>query len=95
MLKKSGFSVKQVERLALERSHGLRVAFCRLYCQFPDRCIVVLDETHVAGPAMVRRRGWEPIGRLLEALAPGPRARARFSSTVAISYTRGIFGAIC
>lgn len=57
MLEKIGFSVKQVERLALERSQALRVAFCRLYRHVPDRCIVVLDETHVAGPAMVRRRG--------------------------------------
>lgn len=90
-LKKIGFSVKQVERLALKRSHALRVAFSRLYFQVPDRCIVVLDETHVAGLAMVRRRGWARIGRPLEALAPDPRARARFSSTVAISCTRGIF----
>lgn len=72
--------------MALERSHESRVAFCQLYRQASDRCIVVLSETNLAGPAMVRWRGWTPIGRPLEVLAPDPRARARFFSTVATSY---------
>eukprot|EP00168_Porphyra_purpurea_P017211 TRINITY_DN5853_c0_g1_i1.p1 TRINITY_DN5853_c0_g1~~TRINITY_DN5853_c0_g1_i1.p1 ORF type:complete len:256 (-),score=14.86 TRINITY_DN5853_c0_g1_i1:539-1255(-) len=90
MLGKIGFSVKRVERLAVERSQARRVAFCRRYRHVPDRCMVILDETHVAGQAMVRRRGWAPIDQALEGLAPDPRARARFSSIVAISSTRGV-----
>lgn len=90
MLHNIGFSVKCVERLALERCPARRAAFGRLYLEIPDRCIVVVDETHIAGPAMVRRRGRALVGQPLEALAPDPRARPRFSSTVAVSSTRGI-----
>lgn len=90
MLRSIGYSVKCVERLALERCPARRAAFGRLYLEIPDRCLVVVDETHIAGPAMVRRRGRAPVGRALEALAPDPRVRPKCSSTVALSYTRGI-----
>lgn len=90
MLRSIRFSVKCVERLALERCPARRATFGRLYLEIPDRCIVVVDETHIAGPVMVRRRGRAPVGRALEALAPDPRVRPRFSSTVAVSYNRGI-----
>lgn len=90
MLNAIGFSVKKVERLASERCEARIVQHCRRYREAPDRCVVVADETHIAGPAMVRPRGWAPVGRKLEILAPDPRARARYSSTVAISHNRGI-----
>lgn len=90
MLRHIGFSLKCVERLAVEWNQARRVAFCRLYRDIPDGCIVVVDETHIAGQDMVCRRGCAPVGEPLEALAPDPRACSRYSTTVAISWTRGI-----
>jgi len=90
MLRLIGFSVKKVERLASERCAALVVAHCRLARHIPDRCIVVADETHTHGSAMIRPRGRSLVGQPLEALAPDPRPRQRFSSIVAISYNTGI-----
>jgi len=39
---------------------------------------------------MVRPRGWGPVGDKVEFLAPDPRPRTRFSSIVAVLYTRGV-----
>jgi len=90
VLRLIGFSVKKVERLAGERSLALVVAHCRLSRHIPDRCMVVADETHIHGEAMIRLRGRSLVGQPLEALAPDPRPRQRFSSIVAISHNTGI-----
>lgn len=90
MLRQIGYSVKKVERLASERCLERMVDHCRLMRHIPDRCIVVADETHIKGDAMVRPRGRAKVGFPLEALAPDPRATKRFSSIVAISHSRGI-----
>jgi len=90
VLRLIGFSVKKVERLASERSLALVAAHCRLARHIPDRCIVVADETHIHGEAMIRPRGRSLVGQPLEALAPDPRPRQRFSSIVAISHNTGI-----
>lgn len=92
MLLQIELSVKCVERWATERNQAWREAFCRLYRGIPDRCVVVVDETQIAGQNMVRRRGRAQVGETYETLAPDPRARASFSSTVSISWTR--FGAL-
>jgi len=39
---------------------------------------------------MVRPRGWGPIGNKFEVLGPDPRRQTRFSSIVAVFYTRGV-----
>jgi len=90
ILRLISFSVKNVERLASERCAALVVAHCRLARPIPDRCIVVADETHTHGSAMIPPRGRSLVGQPLEALAPDPRPRQRFSSIAAISYNTGI-----
>ena len=90
MLRLIGYSVKKVERLASERCSAQMIAYCRLARHIPDRCILVADETHFHGAAMPRPRGRALVGQPLEALAPGPRVRQRFSFTAAVSYTRGV-----
>ena len=90
MLRLIGFSVKKVERMASERCLALIVAHCRLARHIPYRCIVVAYETHIHGEAMIRPRGRSLVGQPLEALAPDPRPRQRFSSIVAISHNTGI-----
>jgi len=85
-----GFSVKKVEHLASERCEALLMAHCRLDRHIPDRCIVVVDETHIHGAEMVRPKGWSLVGKPLEALAPDPRTRQRYSSILAISHNCGV-----
>lgn len=94
MLRHIGFYLKCVERLAVERNNACRMAFCRLYRDIPDRCIVVVDEAHIVGQDIVRRRGRAPVGEPRETLAPDPRACSRYSSTGAISWTRGILNLV-
>lgn len=89
MLNTIGFSVKKVEQLAVEGCEERIVQQCCRYREIPDRCAVV-DETQIAGPAMVRPRVWAPAGQKLEIRAPDPRARPRYSSTVTISYSRDV-----
>jgi len=89
MLNAIGFSVNNVERLALERCAQAAEKHSRRYSNVPDRCIVVVDETHIDGRAMVRPRGWGPNGSNVEVLASDPRPRTRFFTIVAVSYTRG------
>ena len=79
MLRLIGFYVKKLERLASERSLALVVAHCRMARNIPDRCILVADETHIHEEAMIRPRGRSLVGQPLEALAPDPRPRQRFS----------------
>jgi len=86
-----GFSVKKVERLASERSLALDAAHCRLARHMPDKGIVVADETHIQGEAMIRPRGRSLVGQPLEALAPDPRPRKRFSSISPSSTTPGFW----
>jgi len=90
MLRLIGYSVKKVERLASERCSAQMIAYCRLARHIPDRCILVADETHFHGAAMPRPRGRALVGQPLEALAPDPRARQRFSYIAAVLYTRGV-----
>jgi len=65
-------------------------AHCRTYLQIPDRCVVVADETHIKGPAMVRPRGWAPVGNKVAVLASDVQARPTYSHIVAIYSGRGI-----
>lgn len=90
LLRQVEFSVEKVERLASEGCLARMVAYCRIVRHIPDRCIVVADDTHIKGDAMVRHRGRSLVRQPLEAHAPDPRAIQRFSSIVAISHTRGI-----
>jgi len=90
MLNAIRFSVKKFERLAQELCAQAAELHSRRYSNVPDRCIVVADETHIDGGAMVRPRGWGPVGDKVEILAPDPRPRTRFLSIVAVSYTRGV-----
>jgi len=90
MLRLIGLYVKNLERLASERSLALVVAHCRMARHIPDRCILVADETHIHEEAMIRPRGRSLVGQRLEALAPDPRPRQHFSSFVAISHNTGI-----
>jgi len=85
MLTVIGFSAKTVQRLASERCLALISTHCRLSRRIPDRCIVVADEAHMHGAAMIRPRGRSLVDQPLEALAPDPRPRQRFSSIFAIS----------
>lgn len=84
------FTVQAGQRLASERCLARIEEHCKQLRHFPDRCIVVVDETHFNGNAMTLRQGWSLVGQPLEALAPDPRAVQRYSSIVAISSNRGI-----
>jgi len=90
MLNAIDSSVKNVERLAQERCAQAAEQHSRRYSNVPDQCILVADETHIDGGAMVRPRGWGPIWNDAEVLAPEPRPRTRISSILAVSYTRGL-----
>ena len=92
MLRLVGYFIKKVERLASERCLAQMIAHCRLARHFPDRCIVVADETHFHGAAMPRPGVRALVGQPLEASAPDPRTRQRFLSIAAVSYTRGVLG---
>jgi len=81
-----GFSDNKVERVVRKRCSALVVAHSPSTRHIPDRCIIVADQTHIHGSAIIRPRGRSLVGEPLEALAPDPRPRQRFSSIVAISY---------
>jgi len=76
--------------VASKSSLALTVSHCRLAQHIPDRCIAVADETHIHGEAMIRPRGRSLVDQPLEAVAPDPRPRQRFSSIVATSHKTGI-----
>jgi len=90
MLRLNISSVKEVERLASERSLDLVFSHCWMARRIPGRCIFVADETHIHGYAMVRPRGRSLDGQPLETLAPDRRSRQRLSSIVTISHNTGI-----
>ena len=84
MLSLIGFSCESFERLASERCLFLIKKLFRLSRHIPDRCIVVSEDTHMHGAAMIRPRGRSRIDKPLEALAPDRRPRQRFSFIVSI-----------
>lgn len=76
--------------MASERCLAQVVEHSRRVRHIPDMCLVVADETHIKGDAMVRPHGRSLVGDPLEAHSPDPSAVERFSSTVAISSMRSI-----
>ena len=80
-----GSSDKNVERVVIKRCSALVVLHSPSARDIPDRCIVVADQTHIHGLAMIRPRGRSLVSQPLAARAPDHRPHQRVSSIVAIS----------